>query len=106
MSMASTSASRSDHLQVAPALERAVGVEHVRNAAAHACGEIPTRAAEHEDAATGHVLAPVVADALNHHDGSAIAHTKTFAREAAEVRFAARGAIERHVPDDDVLLGP
>src|SRR4051794_11081018 len=42
-----------------------VEVEHVGDAAAHAGGEVASRRADHHDAAAGHVLAAVVADALD-----------------------------------------
>jgi len=53
-------------LWVAARCERAVLVEHVRDAAAHAGGEVPARAAEHSDDAARHVFAAVVTDALDH----------------------------------------
>ena len=60
---------------------------------------------EHDDAAAGHVLAAVVADALDDRDGAAVAHGESLAGQAADVRLAARRAVERDVADDDVLFG-
>ena len=52
-----------------PGLQRRANVpsafEHVGDAAAHAGGEVPAGAAEHDDAAAGHVLAAVIADAFD-----------------------------------------
>ena len=56
-----------DHLAVAASRELAVDVEHVGHAAAHAGGEVAPGPAEHDHAAAGHVLAAVVADALDDH---------------------------------------
>ena len=37
--------------------------------------------------------------------GAAVAHAEALAGHAADVGLAAGGAVERHVADDDVLLG-
>ena len=93
-----------DHLAVAPALELAVGVEHIGNAAAHAGREVAPGPAEHHDAPAGHVLAAVIADAFDHHGRAAVADAEALAGHAAHVALAARRAVERDVADDDVLL--
>src|SRR5207249_3509558 len=93
-----------DHALVAALLERAVVVEHVGDAAAHAGGEIAARAAEDHDQPPGHVLAAVVADAFDHRGDAAVAHAEPFAGLAAEEDLAARRAVERDVAHDDVLL--
>ena len=85
--------------------EGAVLVEHVGDAAAHAGGEVAPGAAEHDDAAAGHVLAAVVADALDDRVRARVAHGEALAREAAEERAARGGAVEDGVADDHVLLG-
>ena len=94
-----------DHLAVAAARELAVGVEHVGDAAAHAGREVAPGPAEHDDAAAGHVLAAVIADAFDDHRGAAVAHAEPLAGHAADERLAAGRAVERDVADDDVLLG-
>ena len=102
---ASTSGSRSTIAEVAAAREVAVRVEHVGDAAAHAGGEVAAGPAEHDDAPAGHVLAAVIADALDHRERAAVADGEPLAGDAADVRLAARRAVERDVADDDVLLG-
>ena len=87
------------------AANRPVGVEHVGDAAAHAGGEIAPGRPEHDDAPAGHVLAAVVADAFDDRERAAVADGEALARHAAEVRLAARRAVERDVADDDVLFG-
>ena len=59
---------------------------------------------EHDDAAAGHVLAAVIADAFDDRRRAAVAHGEALARDAAEERLAAGRAVERDVADDDVLL--
>ncbi len=54
------------HLAVAAAGEVAVHVQHVGDAAAHAGREVPAGAPQNHHAPARHVLAPVVADALDH----------------------------------------
>src|SRR5205085_4646507 len=83
----------------------AVAIEHVGDAAAHARREVAAGAAEHHHAAAGHVFAAVIADTLGHHVRPRVADAEPLARDAADVRLAARRAVERHVADDDVVLG-
>ena len=75
--------------------ERAVGVVHVGDAAAHAGAEVPPGRAEHDDAPTGHVLAAVVADAFDHRERTGVADAEALADEAAEEDLAARRAVPR-----------
>ena len=85
-------------------LERAIRVPDVRDAAAHACAEVAPGRAEHDDATAGHVLAAVVADALDHCVRVRVAHGEALAAEAADVGLAAGGPVERDVADDHILL--
>src|SRR5579862_5504015 len=94
-----------DHALVEMALERAVLVEHVRDAARHAGREVAARLAEHDDEPFRHVLAAVVADALDDRGDAGIADAEALARESAQEDLAAGRAVEGDVPDDDVLLG-
>ena len=65
-------------------------VEHVGDAAAHAGGEVAPGLAEDDDAAAGHVLAAVIADAFDDRRRAAVAHGEPLAGDAAEERLAAR----------------
>ena len=94
-----------DHLEVDPAEEPAVLVEHVGDAAGHAGAEVAAGAAEHDDPPAGHVLAAVVADALDHRDRARVAHAEALADDAADEDLAAGRAVEHDVAGDDVLLG-
>ena len=81
-------------------------VEHVGDAAAHARREVAARRAEHHHLAAGHVLAAVVADALD--DRRARRSCARQNRSPARPRKNARpdgGAVEDGVADDHVLLG-
>ncbi len=80
------------------------GAQHISDAAAHAGGEVAAGGAEHHHAAAGHVLAAVVAHAFDHRMGAAVSHAEPLGGAAAEERFAARGAVQAHVADDDVVL--
>mgnify|MGYP003693579709 CR=1 FL=1 len=58
-----------------------------------------------DDASAGHVLAAVIADALD--DGGRAAellHREALARDAADEGLAARRAVERHVAGNHVVL--
>src|SRR5262249_28959391 len=54
--------------------------------------------------AAGHVLAAVIADALDHRRGAAVAHRESLSGQPGGVELAAGGAVEHGVSDDDVLL--
>src|SRR5690606_14146059 len=94
-----------DHLHVAARSKGAVLVEHVGDAAAHAGCEVSTRLAEDDDATSGHVLAAVVAHALDDRVAARVTDTEALRRDAAEVRLAADRAVHHDVADEDVLLG-
>ena len=94
-----------DHARVEALPEVSRLVEHVRDAAAHARGEIAARLAEHDDPAARHVFAAMVAYALDDGPRAAVPHGKPFAGHSAQIDLAARRAIQRDVADDDVLFG-
>ena len=79
-------------------------VEHHGHAAAHARAEVAPRRTEDEHDAAGHVLAAVVAHALDDGDDAAVANGE--ALSCAPVEGAPRdGAVEHGVADDDLLAG-
>src|SRR5207249_8336802 len=92
------------HPEVAPAYEVAVDVEHVGDAARHAGGEVTPARPQHDDPTARHVLARVVAHALDDRVHAAVAYAEPLAGDAPHVRFAAGGAVERDVADHDVLF--
>ena len=94
-----------DQLDVAARREPVLGIEHVGDPAAHARGEVAPGGPEDDDAPARHVLAAVVADALDDRVGARVAHREALAREPAEERAARRRAVEHGVADDHVLLG-
>ena len=47
----------------------------------------------------------MVADALDHSAGAAVAHGESFAGQAPHEELARGGAVQRRVADDDVLFG-
>ena len=83
--------------------EVAVGIEHIGDAAGHAGREVASGAAEHDGAPARHVLAGVVAHALDHGLCAAVAHAEAFRALAAEERPPAGGPVQRNVADQDVV---
>ena len=79
-------------------------VEHVRDAAAHARREVAAGCAEHDHGAPGHVLAAVIADALDDGEAPRVADAEPFAGHAANECLAGGRTVERDVADDDVVL--
>src|SRR3990167_4321255 len=96
---------RVQNLLIAADAEVARLVEHVSDAARHAGGKVSSRFAEHDDAPSGHVLAAVIPDALDDCIGAAIAYGETLAGDAAEVGFAAGGAVEHHIANQNIFFG-
>ena len=94
-----------DHAEVAVGEEAVVRVPDVGDAARHAGREVAARWPEDHDAAACHVFAAVVADAFDDRAGAAVADAEPLGRPAAEKRFAARRAIQRHIADEDVVFG-
>src|SRR3954470_7491272 len=93
-----------DELLVAALLERPVLVEHVGDPAAHSRSEVAAGAADYEYDAARHVLAAVIADALDDRRRSAVANGEPLADETAEERLARRRPVQDRVSCDDVLL--
>ena len=85
--------------------EVALVVEDVGDAAAHAGGEVAAGLAENDDEAVGHVLAAVIADAFDHRGRAGVADGEALAGHAVEEDFAAGGAVEHDVADENVFFG-
>ena len=79
-------------------------VPDVGQAARHTRREVPARGAQNNHAAASHILAAMVASALNHGRCARVAHSKALAHASADVNLAACGAIQNGVSSDDVLL--
>ena len=97
----------SDWMSTSSALIRSgqpgAGVVDVGDPAAHPGGEVAAGLAEDDDAAAGHVLAAVLADALDDRQRAGVADREALAGEAAEEGLAAGGAVEDDVAGDHVL---
>src|SRR5690606_39656636 len=78
---------------------------HVGGAARHAGAEVPPGRAEHEHGAAGHVLAAVVAHALDDQRRAGVAHREPLPHDTAQVDLARGGAVGDDVAGDDVLTG-
>ena len=94
-----------DHLTIHATGEQAGFVIDEGHAAAHAGTEVDAGVAQHDDAAAGHVLAAVVAHALDHRRGAAVAHREALAGHARSKQLAGSRAVEAGVADDDVAAG-
>src|SRR6516162_2087166 len=93
-----------DHGEIAAALEVAVLVEHIGDAARHAGSEVPSRGTDHHHDTAGHIFAAMVAGAFHHGGGAGIAHGEALAADAAEIALARDRPIKHGVADDDRLL--
>ena len=93
-----------DHFAVAMNGEPAADVVDVRDAAAHAGGEVAAGVAENDDAAAGHVFAAVITHAFYNGLDTGVADGKPFAGFTADKGFAGSSAIEGDIADDAVLF--
>ena len=82
-----------------------VEAEHECDAAGHACRHVAAGLAQHHDPAAGHVLAGVVADALDDGQRAGVARGEPLAHPAAQVDLAGGGAEQQGVACDHVVLG-
>src|SRR6478736_4763214 len=80
--------------------EPLVRVEEKRLAAGHPGAEVATVRAEDDDRAAGHVLAPVVADALNDRKCARVAHGEPLAGRAGAEELAAGRAVEHGIAEE------
>src|SRR5215471_222740 len=94
-----------DELRIAAPWKCRLRIVDVRDAAAHAGREIASGFSQDDDASACHVLAAVIADALDDGYCAAVANCEPLARDSPDVGFAARRAVQRDVADDDVLFG-
>src|SRR6476660_3790797 len=93
-----------DHREIAALGEGLVLIEHVGDAAGHSRGKVPASLPYDDHDAAGHVLAAMVASALDHGHSTRIAHSKALAGDAAEVRLSRNRAVQHSIADDDRLL--
>mmetsp|Transcript_22327 Transcript_22327/g.69936 ORF Transcript_22327/g.69936 Transcript_22327/m.69936 type:complete len:407 (-) Transcript_22327:4711-5931(-) len=94
-----------DHAGIALLGERALGVVDVRDAARHARGEVAARVTKDNDATASHVLAAVVAEALDDGERARVSHAEPLAGLAAKERLAGGRAVAGNVAHDDVVRG-
>src|SRR3954471_4476894 len=94
-----------NHLLVAARGEISFFIDDISDAAGHAGCKVSPARTEDDDRSASHVFATVIADGFNYGLDAGIADRETFAGHAADVNFAAGGAVESDVTDDDVALG-
>ena len=92
------------HVHVAEVVEVVAFVPHVGHAAAHARREVAPGLSQHHDAASGHVLAAVVARPLDNGNGPGVAHGEAFAHLPVDVQLAGSGPVKPRVAGYGVVL--
>src|SRR5262245_11982465 len=80
--------------------EAAIEIEHIREATGEPGTEVESRASEHADDATGHVLAAVIAGSLDDRDRAGVAHREALAGLASGIELTARCAVQAGVAHD------
>src|SRR5579862_8401920 len=94
-----------DHLEIDALGEVTVRVIDIRDPARHARPEVPPRRTEDHHPSTGHVLASVVADTLNHRGDTGVADAEALSDLAPYVALPRGRPVEDDVAGDDLLLG-
>ena len=87
------------------AASRSLGVVDVRLATGHARAEVVAERAEDHDRSAGHVLARVVARALDHGGGAAVADAEPLPHPAGDEELPAGRAVEDGVAGQDRVAG-
>src|SRR5690242_20026396 len=94
----------SDHVAVDTSREDLRLVQDVRGAIGHSSGEVPAHGPQHHDRSGGHVLAAVVARALDDGDSPRVADGEPIAGAAGREERARGGAVERGVAENDLRV--
>ena len=94
-----------DLVLVQPHVQVMLLVQHIGYAPGHARGKVLACGPQNDAAASGHVLAAVVAHSLHHRYGAGVAHAEAFPGHAVYKGFAGGGAVKGHVAHDDVFPG-
>mmetsp|Transcript_32770 Transcript_32770/g.97559 ORF Transcript_32770/g.97559 Transcript_32770/m.97559 type:complete len:362 (-) Transcript_32770:209-1294(-) len=84
---------------------RVIRVVDVQDTTAHAGPDVAADEAQGHDDAAGHVLAQVVARALDDGVATGVPHTEALTNPAAEVHLSTRGSVEAGVACNYVVLG-
>ena len=94
-----------DHIHIAEVVEVVVLVPNVSYTTRHTGSEVASRFAQYYYATARHILAAVVACALDNGCCARVAHSEAFANLTVYVEFAACCAIQSGVAGYDVVLG-
>jgi hypothetical protein len=82
-----------DHVLIAAAREFTGDIQHVSNAAGHACRKVAACVAENDYPAALHVFTAMVAHGFHNGMHARVADAETFASHAANVNFAACSSV-------------
>jgi hypothetical protein len=100
------SASRSGRRSTSSGLTNSgTQIEDIGHTAGHPGREVAPGRPEDQHRAAGHVLAAVVADALDDRRRAGVAHAEALAGAAAQEDLAAGRAVADDIAGDDVVLG-
>ncbi len=80
-------------------------VVDVGDAAAHACGEVAPGGTENDGEPVSHVFAAMIAHAFDHGCCAGVADGEALAGDTVEENFAAGGAVEDDIADENAFLG-
>src|SRR6185312_2626454 len=89
-----------DELVVVAVDEIALQVQHVGEAAGEAGAKVDAGAAEHAHRPAGHVLAAVIAGALDDRERSGVTHREALPGDAGRVQLTAGGTVQAGVAHD------
>ena len=92
------------HFHVAEVVEPPVLIPHICQAAAHACGKIPSCLSEHDDTSSGHIFATMVSDPFHYGNGARISDGETLSHAAVDIDFAACRTVKQGISGNGVLF--
>ena len=93
------------HLHIAEEVEVLVLVPYISNTTTHTGGEVATHASQDDSASAGHILAAVVAGALDNSYRTAVAHAEALTYPAVDIDLTRRSSVEQGVAGNDICLG-
>src|SRR5271170_2795038 len=94
-----------NHLSVYFWWEVLVNVKNISNATRHTSSKVTSCGSQNDDAATSHVLTPVITDTFDYCCSTRVTNGESLRSHSSEEALAGRGSVETHVSDDDVFFG-
>src|SRR5260221_14754111 len=91
------------HFHVAVLDKRFVYIPHVSYTSAHPCRKVPSGLTKYNHGSACHILAAVIAHALDNYVHSRVAHSKSLSGQTFDERLARSSAIESYVAHDHIF---